>query len=140
MRLTYTIYLLAASWQDFRHHKISVWLYTFFGVVGLVENFLFRQTRWGEAAAALIPGMILLLLTKCSRGAIGAGDGWFFIASAVYLGFWNTMALLFYGLMFCSACCMGMVVWGFASGVNVRKMRLPFLPFLLPAWVCITLL
>lgn len=134
MRLTFTIYLLAASWQDLRRHKISVWLYALFGGLGLLENYIFKEIGWGEAAAALLPGLILILLTKCTRGAVGAGDGWFFLASAAYLGFWNTTALLFYGLLFCSICCLLMVVWGFTSGINVRKMRLPFLPFLIPAW------
>lgn len=140
MRLTYTIYLLTASWQDLKNHKISVWLYALFGAVGLVENYIWNEIGWGAAVAALFPGLILLMLTKCTGGAVGAGDGWFFLASAPYLGFWNTTALLFYGLLFCSACCLGLIVWGVTSGMNVRKMRLPFLPFLIPAWCCVMLL
>lgn len=72
-------------------------------------------------------------------GAIGMGDGLFFIVSAIFLGFWTSIALLLFGLMFCSACSLGIVCWGIAAGVNVRKKRLPFLPFLLPAWILVRL-
>ncbi|MEF9954215.1 MAG: prepilin peptidase [Clostridium sp.] len=137
MKLTYTLYLLIASWQDLKNRKIAVWLYVVFAITGVLENILWQEFTWGEVVAAMIPGGLLLLLTKCSRGAIGSGDGWFFVVSAVYLGFWNITALLLYGLMCCSICCLGIIVWGSAAGIPVRKMRLPFLPFLFPVWIWI---
>lgn len=140
MKITYFIYLLAVSWQDLKSRKIPVWIFICFGAVGILENILWKENGWMEAASALLPGFLLLILTRCSRGAIGAGDGYFFLVSAVYLGFWNTAALLFYGLLFCSAFCMGIVVWGVISNVSVRKLRLPFLPFLLPAWAWVMFL
>lgn len=146
MKLTFTIYLLLASWQDLRKRQIKVWLYILFGIAGIVEYCL-----WGRTAESVVqtliqvltgttPGLFLLLVTKCSRGAIGAGDGWFFVTAALYMEVWSVVALLFYGLIFCSACCLGMVVWGIVSGVNIRKRRLPFLPFLVPAWIWINIL
>lgn len=146
MRILFTVFLLSAAWQDLRSRKISIWLYIVFGIAGICGN-LFGgvsqaaagTTEWMEIAAAVIPGFFLLLVTHWSEGGIGSGDGWFFVVAALYLKFWITLALLFYGLMCCSACSLGMVVWGMASGINVRKKRLPFLPFLIPAWVWILL-
>lgn len=135
MTITYTVYLMLAVWRDLRYRKIPMWLYTIFGLGGIIINFLWTKVGWWEVLSALLPGFLLLLLTKCTRGAIGAGDGLFFLVSAVYLGFWNTIELLLYGLIFCGICCMGIMAWGFMAGVNVRKWRLPFLPFLLPAWI-----
>lgn len=135
MTTTYTIYLALAAWKDLKYRKIPMWLYIIFGLAGMAINFLRMEIGWLEVLASLLPGALLLLLTKCSRGAVGAGDGLFFLVSAVYLGFWNTIELLLYGLIFCSTCCLGMLVWGIVTGVDVRKWKLPFLPFLLPAWM-----
>lgn len=140
MKLTYFVYLLIAVWQDIKVQKISVWVYAIFGAVGILENFILHENAWREAVLAMLPGLLLLFLTKCSRGAIGSGDGWFFLISSVYLGLWGTVAVFIYGLLFCSACSLGIVVWGFTAGVSVKKMRLPFLPFLMPAWFLVTLL
>lgn len=139
MKLAFLLFLILASWQDLKSRRISVWLYLVFQIIGIIMNFIWKDIRWGEAAAAMIPGVCLLMLSCLSRGAIGMGDGLFFIVSAIFLGFWTSIALLLFGLMFCSACSLGIVCWGIAAGVNVRKKRLPFLPFLLPAWILVRL-
>lgn len=142
MSLIFTGFLLVAAWQDFRSRKIQVWLYLCFGAAGLLaavmggEGGVLTPGRgWLGIAAAVLPGLCLLLLSHLSRGGIGSGDAWFFMVAALYLELWEMLALLFYGLLFCSTCSLGIVTWGMASGVNVRKKRLPFLPFLIPAWI-----
>lgn len=87
----------------------------------------------GMRAAAVVPGIFLMAVSKCSRGAVGAGDGLFFIVSGLYLGFWKNVALLLYGLLFCSAWGCGMFLWGIFAGKKVGDMELPFLAFLVPA-------
>lgn len=146
MRGIFSLFLLLAAWKDFKRRRIPIWLYVFFGVIGAgVKLFVSARSgqfcrpnqEWVWAVAAFLPGLLLLLLTKVSRGGVGAGDGWFFVTAAFYLGLWKTLALLFYGLLFCSLCSLGMITWGMMKGISVRKKRLPFLPFLIPAWLWI---
>lgn len=140
MEITYFIYLLAAAWLDLKKRRIPVWLFAAFGAVGILEHIRWGGTGWAETAAAMLPGLVLLLLTRCCGGGIGAGDGYFFLVSAVYLGFRNTIAVFCCGLLFCSVCCLFIVAWGAMTGVSVRKKKLPFLPFMLPAWAWVVLL
>lgn len=144
MRSVFSIFLLAAAWQDLKSRRIQIWLYICFGAIGLCVS-LFPWIGQGNAspgsfvwaASAVIPGLLLLLISRVSRGGVGMGDGWFFVAAAFYLGLWKTLALLFYGLFFCSICSLGMITWGMVRGIGVRKRKLPFLPFLVPAWFLI---
>lgn len=138
--MIFLLFIVVAAWWDLKQRAVPFYVYAAFGAAGLWENFYFSHYSWVEIFFALIPGFLLILLTKLSNGSIGIGDGCFFLVAGIYQSFWNTLALLFYGLLFCSMCSMGIIVFGFLSAVSVRKRRLPFLPFLIPAWMFIQLL
>ena len=141
MSVLFGIFLTLSAWHDLRERKIPVRLFCLFGAAGIVG----LLCGWGEAEpgaamwvsflTALLPGSLLLGLTLFTEGEIGAGDGCFFLVSACYLPLTTLLLLLAGGLLFCSALSMGMIVWGARSGICVRKIRLPFLPFLFPAWL-----
>lgn len=143
IRMIYSLFLLQTAWHDLRKRQIPIWIFLFFGAVGICIVFLPLSGWPGEnsvgmgirSIAGFLPGIALLSITACTRGQIGSGDGFFFLVSALYLSVRSLLLLLSSGLIFCSAFCLGMVIWGAWSGVNVRKMRLPFLPFLVPAWL-----
>lgn len=89
----------------------------------------------GEIVLAMIPGIMLLLLGMLTRGLLGEGDGWFFIVSGFFLGWQECVMLLISGQIFCGIFGLAIMV-GAQIGTgreNIRKLRLPFLPFLLPA-------
>lgn len=66
-------YMILLDWADM--HEAHLWL--------------------AMRGAALIPGILLLVLSKITKGAVGQGDGFFFLVSGMYLGFWDNVALLF---------------------------------------------
>ena len=43
-------------------------------------------------------GLFLLILSKCTNGGIGEGDGWFFIVSGWYLDWQDNVQLFLSGL------------------------------------------
>lgn len=141
IKILFGSFLFLSAWYDLRDRQIPANLYWFFAAVG-VGVLLFgwmqngsRAAVWMPFLAALLPGGFLLVLTFLTGGDIGAGDGCFFLVSACYLPLTKLLFLLVAGLLFCSALSLGMTVWGFVCGINVRKIRLPFLPFLFPAWI-----
>lgn len=70
------------------------------------------------------------------------GDGWFFIVSGFFLGWQECVMLLISGQIFCGIFGLAIMV-GAQIGTgreNIRKLRLPFLPFLLPASLWIVLM
>lgn len=136
MALIYSIFLFMSAWFDLRSKKIPAWLLGLFGSLGVLIMVWGRRTGgFPDIAAAFLPGILLLSLSACTRGAAGVGDGCFFIVSACYLGYAETMILFIYGLLFCGTCSLGMVAWGSVHGIRAGKMRLPFLPFIIPAWL-----
>lgn len=138
MELVYSVFLLCSGWYDMKTKKIPVWILVFFGILGIVNMAAGRGfAAAGEIAAAFLPGISLLLLTLCTRGAAGMGDGCFFIVSAFYLGYAEIITLFIYGLLFCGTCSLGMMAWGIVHGIRIGKMRLPLLPFIVLAWLWI---
>ena len=108
-------YIILLDWADM--HEAHLWL--------------------AMRGAALIPGILLLVLSKITKGAVGQGDGFFFLVSGMYLGFWDNVALLFFGLLICSLWGMGMLIWGMFEKKRIKNVQLPFLPFLVPAAVAL---
>lgn len=141
VKLLFEIFLILSAWHDLRERRIPVrlfWLFGAAGICGLLCGWGGADSRaavWMSFLASLLPGCFLLGFAYFTEGELGAGDGWFFLVSACYLPLTTLLLLLAGGLLFCSALSLGMVAWGTVSGVCVRKIRLPFLPFLLPAWL-----
>lgn len=142
--IIFSLFFVSAVWYDWKKQQIPIYLFAAAGICGLLllitDPELYRGEDRYQAVCflmALFPGIACLLLTFFSRGAIGAGDGCFFLVAASYLS-WDKVWFLWLGGLFCcslgSLCVIG---WGVLHGVSVRKKRLPFLPFLLPIWIWI---
>lgn len=133
----FAAFLLTCAWQDIRNKEIDVWLYWLFGLLaaGVMLAFGTPAEDWMDKFESMAVGAVLLLIGKMSRGAIGAGDGWFFVVTGLLLTAGENCILLVSGLVFSGCAGLGMVVWGAVSGINMRKRSLPFLPFLIPAGI-----
>ena len=136
--MLFLIFLAVAAWQDMRDKEIDAWLYVVFGGLIWFGKLCFDGPveLWREAVNA-VPGIALVLLSRLSGGAVGEGDGWFFVVAGVALGVWNAVALFFISLFLCCLWCAGMAVWGWRRRISVRRRTVPFLPFVLPAvlWI-----
>ncbi len=136
--MLFLIFLAVAAWQDMRDKEIDAWLYVVFGGLIWFGKLCFDGPveLWREAVNA-VPGIALVLLSRLSGGAVGEGDGWFFVVAGVALGVRNAVALFFMSLFLCCLWCAGMAVWGWRRRISVRRRTVPFLPFVLPAvlWI-----
>ena len=122
------VFLGTAAWQDLRTRSISLEVLAGGAAVG-------KERLPGEIVLAMIPGIMLLLIGMLTRGLLGEGDGWFFIVTGFFLGWQECVMLLISGQIFCGIFGLAIMV-GAQIGTgreNIRKLRLPFLPFLLPA-------
>lgn len=144
MRGIFAVFLFVCAWRDLKEKEIPVWILAAAATGGILWTagrlvcydwvddkekigWFFMQT------VSVLPGVLLFIISKLSRGAVGEGDGLFFAVSGLYIGFWNNVALLFYGLLFCSAWGLGIFIWGILEGKKIWNIKLPFLPFLVPA-------
>lgn len=132
-RMICGLFLAAAACQDFRKKEITCRMLLVFGCAAVI----LRVWQGGvlEAMLGAGIGVILLLAGKATEGAIGYGDGCFFVISGIYLGFWENFCLLSYGVFLCGLACIILFLWGIGKGHNFRRQTVPFLPFLVPVWI-----
>ena len=134
--LLFTVFLGLAAWQDQRKQKIPISIYLWFGLPGILVflTSVFSGIPLRAAVPGLVPGVLCLFLSYGTRGAIGAGDGCFFLVAALYLSWRQVWILLLGGFLWCSVGSLYVLGKGLLQGRSIRGIRLPFLPFLLPVW------
>ena len=124
--------LTAGAISDIKERKISCRLIMICALVGWIY-------AWKTDLAVHIPGLIIggaiLIASKLTQGAIGAGDGWFFVASAGYLVIEEEGILLISGLIVSWCWSIGLVLYRIWNKGNNRKDTLPFLACLWPAGI-----
>lgn len=160
LRSGFVLVLAISSYQDWRVHKIHIHVFILFGMAGTALRgmqlimelkilcksanpaglWIYTAGRLGDIAAAMALGAGLLALSAITNRAIGRGDGWFFVVSGLYLGLTRNMLLLCGGLFFYFMVCCMLWIKEAGRGQRVRGMRLPFLPFLIPAGLAVMLL
>lgn len=140
------LFLGIAAWQDLRTRSISLEVLTAGAAAGMAVCVL-EGRGLEEIVPAMIPGIALLLINRFADGIIGEGDGLFFLVAGFFLEWKEIVLLLISGQFFCGIFGLAMAVSVMTIGGgkigggngNLRKMRLPFLPFLLPTalWMAV---
>ncbi|MBR5267867.1 MAG: prepilin peptidase [Lachnospiraceae bacterium] len=127
------VILLWVSYQDWQQKSISkrsLWLA---GILGMGVSLVWKRSLIQMLLSGGI-GLFLLILSKCTNGGIGEGDGWFFIVSGWYLDWQDNVQLFLSGLFLCFGVSLILVVQS-CFRHQKKNMTLPFLPFLLPAGI-----
>lgn len=121
-------YLLVGSWYDIRKKAVPL-LFLILGGALVMADLLFRGWESGSMAA-LLPGLLLVLLSKATRG-IGEADG-VVLAYTGFIGREKNILLIF-GISLIYLFFYSMIL--FIRKRN-RNIQIPYLPFLLAA--CLT--
>ncbi|MCD8151889.1 MAG: prepilin peptidase [Clostridiales bacterium] len=124
-------FLFILAWIDLKKKEVPVILAGACGAEGLWISCFLTDLSWGEMLGGSCVGGILLLSALATRESIGVGDGLVFCATGLYLGLWQNIELLLLAAVSCGAVG-GVLLLGRKC---TRKERLPFLPFVLAAWV-----
>lgn len=155
MKILWMVVLIEAAFQDFRERRVSVPLLLVGAGMGILGACLMTGAQYGiwmesgiaaESVDLMVKfakmqvlrigkaagiGAILLILAKLTRGAIGGGDGLFFLMSAWYWD-WKDLMILFLGALGVSSA-WGMVwlmkrQWSRGGGHAAKTMEtIPFL-------------
>ena len=114
--VVFSLFLMVFSWQDLHRKRIRVsWLYGF-GTAGMaltmircVLSVIKDGWDWKKSALqitvwllGMLPGIFLFWMERQTKGAVGLGDGCFFLITGCYLGGWRTLELLM-GAVFVSS-------------------------------------
>ncbi len=144
------VFLLGANaLQDLRKQEIFFLPTVLYGFLELWLFLLWEESMTGFLAGCL-PGLFLLLFSLCTSGQVGMGDGWMLLVMGPVLGIFSTMLVLWLALALMTALCLVLLSvervgsrtgkTGGRAGKDRRKMRLPMVPFLLAAAVCLLIL
>lgn len=124
-----------STWMDIRKRQVSVILLVVSGVLGLLGIVIWNTVSYGSMAGGMAVGILVAGLSKLTKGEVGLGDGWLLCVTGIYLGIYRNMELLLTALFLAA-------VWGALLMVfhkADRKTRLPFVPFLMVAYIGICL-
>lgn len=137
-------FLLVAAIQDIKDKAVEIRVFAAFGLLSLLLCIYQWQAGvwngWVDMFSSLCIAAGLIGAAVIWKEAIGLGDGCFFVVSGILLGFWENLALLFYGMLLCGCYCLIKLVFQqIRIGRMIRSQTVPFLPFLVPVGIWLVL-
>ncbi len=135
--INWVIFLLlgGCSIRDCKKREIPVVLLILLGVVVLLSLFLCREKSLLARAGGAAVGLLLFLISKCTKEAIGYGDSWLILILGVYMGGVEVLEVLFVASLAAGICSL-VVLW--KAGWK-RTTTIPFAPFLSIAYLGVML-
>lgn len=129
------IFLLINTGCDLKRKEIPLWSILIFGGIGIILVFFRDTAELMSYIGGLLTGLLVIGTAAATKETVGYGDGMIVAVCGIYLGFFRTFFVLFYGLLLCAVVSAVLVVMKKRTG----KTRVPFLPYLLFGYVCLSL-
>lgn len=125
------IFLAAVAYQDWKEKQINAGILLVAAFCGIVLQAGVQKESIRSILAGFGVGLVLLLLAWITGGSVGAGDGMMLMVCGIYLGFWENINLLMTALIMAGIIALFMI----AVKKKGRNYRLPFVPFVLAAYL-----
>lgn len=123
--------LAVTAYRDWKEQKVYLYIPLIAGIAGLLLHIFFaEQTVW-EVLAGVLVGALVVLIAYVSQERVGMGDGIMLMVSGIFLGFWRNVELFFTALLMVGLVALFLLV----VKRKGRNYRVPFLPFLLAAYL-----
>ena len=123
--------LAVSAYRDWMEKKIYIYGPLLCGIVGILLHVLFQECTLAEMIGGTAVGAAVLLIAWLGRECVGIGDGIILMVSGIFLGFWRNLMLLLTALIMATVAALFLLV----VKRKERKYRLPFIPFLLAAYL-----
>lgn len=129
---TVLLFILAgAGYEDFQEKKIHLLIPLAGGVAGILLQVIFRERGVADLLLGSVPGAVFLMISLWGKGVVGGGDGMMLLVCGIYLGFWESIALLFLALWLIGITALFFIV----IKRKGKHDSLPFVPFLAAAYL-----
>ncbi len=122
-----------ATWDDVRSKKVRVIEIIIFGIVGLIIDFSIRPYSFLSILGGVMVGLMVYLFSVLTKEKIGKGDALVVMVTGLYLGFQNTLLLVWLSTVL--AAVIGSIIIR-KNNVNT-DFEIPFVPFLLMGYLII---
>ena len=124
------------SFDDIRTRQVQLLEIIVFAVIGIIFNLYDRTNSLASIIGGVLIGVAVLLFSILTNEKIGKGDAYIIMVTGLYLGFMNTLVLLWISSIF--AAVIGMII--LRKYDNSMQKELPFVPFLLLGYISICVL
>ena len=74
------------SYEDLKNRRICVGWLAAFAIEGILYAIFCKEGLSVKMLTAMLPGLLLFLLSFVSKGGIGSGDGLLFMVIGIFLG------------------------------------------------------
>lgn len=119
------------SIEDVRKKEIQVYVVLTFGIVGVILRLFYQNVTMKNMIFGMAIGVVMMLVSLVTSGQIGLGDGLLLTVTGIFLGAYGNAMLFLHGLLFAAVWSL-VVLLIFRRG---RKTKIPFVPFLLIAYL-----
>lgn len=119
--------LSISSFIDIRTKKVSFRVLFIYTILGILNLFLFDKQNLFVAIGGACIGILILGLSKITRGGVGMGDGFLLVVTGLFLGVWRNTELLLGSFFLAALFSVVLLIFKKAN----RKKEIPFIPFLL---------
>lgn len=117
--------------DDFRTKQVKVMELAVFAVLGILMNVIYRPHTLISVVGGVAVGLFVYLFSIISNEKIGKGDALVVAVSGLYLGFMNTVLVLWLGSLLAL---LGGVFYIYYNRKPLDT-EVPFVPFLLLSYV-----
>ncbi len=119
------------AYDDFRTRQIKLLEIIVFAVIGVLINIVNAKYSFVSIIGGVAVGAAILVFSILSKEKIGKGDALIVMVSGLYLGFMNTLVLVWLSSILAAATGV-VVIRKYDNGTN---RELPFVPFILLAYL-----
>ena len=129
------LYSLTA-FDDLKERQVRVIEIIIFGIIGIFINIFGKSHSIESVIGGVMVGGLVLIFSYLSNEKIGKGDAFLIMVTGLYLGFRETLTLLWISSIL--AAVIGTII---VKKYKAKEdMELPFVPFLLIGYLLIVLL
>ena len=117
--------------DDIKSRQVRVLEIIFFGLIGIIFNMIRKPHSLPSVLGGVMVGTLVYIFSILSKEKIGRGDGLVLMAVGIYLGFADTLELLW----------VSTILAAIIGTIFVKKhkanmdIELPFVPFLLMGYL-----
>lgn len=117
--------------EDFKKHKIAVWLICVFGICGAICHILYQKGEYQSLIGGVAIGLGMILVSVATQGKVGLGDGMVLFVTGIFLGFQKNLILFVLSQILASCYALFLLV----VRKKDRNHEFAYLPFLLISYV-----
>ena len=130
-RIVAFIMLGICAYSDIRSRVINVLLVAGFGALSLVFHLVSGDMPPVSIVTALLPGAVLLLISRLTKGKLGEGDGVVIMALGLMTGGLDGVRILTAGLIFAAATGVILIIAGYRKYTNT----MPLIPYIFGGYI-----